>query len=202
MGDRTSPVHRLYVISNSINEKIYVGQSSEHFLSHRWGGHVARARKGTDTYLYRAMRKHGIENFYIEEIARCHDKVELLRLEKFWIGLLKANIKEFGYNQTFGGEAPKHTEETKRKISEIQSGRVFSEERKSRQREILSNPETVLKRITALKAWWVEAKKTKNHPFLKGAQKEWNQERWAAMSSDEKSDTVRKLHESKNGTNR
>jgi hypothetical protein len=113
------------------------------------------------------MRKHGIERFSIEEIARCHDKQELVRLEKFWIGLLNANKKEFGYNQTFGGEAPKHTEETKRKISEVQKGRILSEERKIRQRQILSDPEIVEKRIAALKAWWVEARKTNNHPFFR-----------------------------------
>jgi group I intron endonuclease len=183
MGDRTSPIHRLYIISNTVNEKKYVGQSSEHFLSHRWGGHKARAKQGSDTHLYRAMRKYGVENFFIEEIARCHTKTELLRLEKFWIGLLKANIKEFGYNQTFGGEAPKHTEETKQKISEVQKGRVFSEARKQQQREILSNPETVQKRIDALKAWWVEAKKTKNHPFLRGDKKNITPEGREAMAA-------------------
>jgi group I intron endonuclease len=170
MSDRTSHVHRLYIITNGVNDKKYVGLTSAHFLSTRWGAHRDRARDGKDTYLYRAMRKYGIQNFSIEEIASCHNREELLRLEKFWIGMIHSNDRIFGYNQTHGGEAPKHTKETRKKISEIQKGRKLSEPRASQQREILSRPEIQQKRVTALKMWWAEAKKTSNHPFLRGEQ--------------------------------
>jgi hypothetical protein len=114
------------------------------------------------------MRKHGVENFSIEEIAECGSKKELLRLEKFWIGMVHSNDKNFGYNQTHGGESPKHTEETKKKISLVQKGRKYSDERIAQQKEILSRPDVEEKRIKNLKEWWVLAKKTNNHPFLRG----------------------------------
>lgn len=141
MSDRISPVHRLYIITNSANEKNYIGLSSSHFLSSRFRGHRRRSREGCGAYLYRAMRKHGADNFKIEEIAQCHSREELIRLEKFWIGMLHSNEKDSGYNQTCGGEAPKHTEETKRKISKIQIGRKKSPEALANQLASLRTPE-------------------------------------------------------------
>ena len=61
----------IYKITNKINGKIYVGETNR-TLKARWEQHLRRAnQKNTTEYLYNAMRKYGIENFYIEEITQC-----------------------------------------------------------------------------------------------------------------------------------
>ena len=57
----------IYVIKNKINEKVYVGQTiqsvHERFMQHK------RPSKGKLDYkIYKAFRKYGIENFYVETL--------------------------------------------------------------------------------------------------------------------------------------
>ena len=60
-----------YLITNNVNQKVYVGITIN--PTERWQRHQSNARneasiKGKGTYLYNAMRKHGIENFTFEVV--------------------------------------------------------------------------------------------------------------------------------------
>lgn len=60
-----------YLITNNVNQKVYVGITVN--PKERWQRHQSNARneasvKGKGTYLYNAMRKHGIENFTFEVV--------------------------------------------------------------------------------------------------------------------------------------
>lgn len=85
----------VYKITNKLNGKTYVGKTSKsieerfkkHFYNH-WSG---------ETYLYRAMRKHGFDNFEIDIIEEVVDDLD--EREKFWISELQPD-----YNMTDGGE--------------------------------------------------------------------------------------------------
>lgn len=81
--------------------------------------------------LYKTMRKYGIENFKFEIIEECEldelDEKENCYIEKYntYIHAEKSN----GYNMTIGGESTrgyKHSEETKRKMSEARKGKTLS----------------------------------------------------------------------------
>lgn len=89
----------IYKISNSINDKIYIGKTSTTLLN-RWYHHKNAYLK-YDWHLYRAMRKYGIENFKIEEIENCSDE-NLNDRERYWIKYYDSYNK--GYNETEGGE--------------------------------------------------------------------------------------------------
>lgn len=90
----------IYVITNLINNKQYVGQTSIS-ISERFKQHIQDSKRYTDRPLYRAFQKYGINNFRIQELESC-DESELSHKEKQWIE--KLNTYHCGYNATLGGE--------------------------------------------------------------------------------------------------
>ena len=66
---------------NKLNGKIYVGKTTR-TLEERTAEHLRNSRK---SYIDRALRKYGIENFEITVLAECDTIEELNRLEKFYI---------------------------------------------------------------------------------------------------------------------
>lgn len=91
----------LYSISNDINEKLYIGKTYKS-LKQRWKLHVSDSKKDNkNRHLYNAMKKYGIEHFYIEEIGR-YKSGELEEMEKYYIE--KYDTYNNGYNCTTGGD--------------------------------------------------------------------------------------------------
>ena len=96
----------IYIIRNTINDKVYIGQTTQ-TIGIRFTNHKMASRTGEDTKFYRAMRKHGEENFYPELLER----VEIENLndrERYWIKHYQTylgfkNCK--GYNLTLGGQS-------------------------------------------------------------------------------------------------
>lgn len=86
----------IYKITNNITKDIYVGYSYNYLK--RWYFHKRNASKGVNTFLYRAMRKYGIENFSIELLEDCDNALNEQR-EKHWIATLVPR-----YNMTAGGD--------------------------------------------------------------------------------------------------
>ena len=89
----------IYVIKNDINDKLYVGKTIT-TINDRWLHHLDAYHK-YDWHLYRAMRKYGIEHFWIEEIEQCSDKI-INEREIYWID--KLDTFNSGYNMTIGGD--------------------------------------------------------------------------------------------------
>ena len=89
----------IYKISNSINDKLYIGKTCT-TLSNRWSHYISDYTK-YDWHLYRAMRKYGIENFSIELVEECEDN-KLNEQEQYWINYY--NSYNNGYNMTIGGD--------------------------------------------------------------------------------------------------
>lgn len=93
----------IYIIKNTINEKVYIGQTSR-TIEARWNQHKAAALRGENQgiILYNAMRKYGVENFYISEL----EKVDIKKLnerEIYWIKFYNSQSPN-GYNIRAGGE--------------------------------------------------------------------------------------------------
>lgn len=90
----------IYKITNRVNNKIYVGQT-RFTLEHRWKQHIYESKRDLSKPLYRAFKKYGIENFFIESIESVpFDKLN--EREIFWIAELDTFSK--GYNATRGGQ--------------------------------------------------------------------------------------------------
>lgn len=69
----------VYKITNDINDKIYIGQTTE-TLEQRFARHCGYQLKD-DTYLHRAMSKYGIQHFSIKLVETCRDQDELDQCE-------------------------------------------------------------------------------------------------------------------------
>lgn len=90
----------IYKITNLINNKIYIGLSTD--IRRRWEQHRNRSRDlKYQTHLYCAIRKYGLQNFKFEVIEEC-DKDCLQEREKYWIAYYDSYNN--GYNETLGGE--------------------------------------------------------------------------------------------------
>jgi group I intron endonuclease len=161
----------IYLITNVVNQKKYTGFTSD--AKQRWIEHQFYSYDPAHpkhSYIHRAMHKYGLDNFTFEVIYQSLDgKHTLDEMEAYF-------IKEYdtfgpnGYNLTSGGEGNpgykktpeqienhrrtlvgrKHTEEHKRKLSELQSGEnhnMFG----------IPKPQTVKDKISATKTgckWW------------------------------------------------
>jgi len=124
----------IYRIINKIDGKSYVGQFCKDSPKQRFTTHKRLARKeDTTEYLYRAIRKHGIENFEFTTVCVC-DKNELDELEKKYIEEFQT-FGENGYNMTSGGQGVKnykHTAETIEKLRISSTGKFPDEEIRKR----------------------------------------------------------------------
>jgi group I intron endonuclease len=119
----------IYKITNTINGKIYIGQTIKS-LSSRWSQHKSQTRyvsKGNNRkicrYLHSAMVKYGIDNFKIEEIDGANSQAELNYKE--WLYIHKFDcIAPNGYNLRAGGHSRSVVSESTRKLlSERMSGK-------------------------------------------------------------------------------
>ena len=104
----------IYLITNTVNGKVYVGQTNQ-LLHRRWGLHKARARKneGYTAHLYNAIRKYGIDNFDIKEIATCDTEEWSNYLERLYILIHDSMNPKIGYNMTSGGDRPSPSPEAR-----------------------------------------------------------------------------------------
>lgn len=109
----------IYVITNKLNGKQYVGQTIQK-LSVRLSRHRNDKRPG----ISQAIQKYGWENFSVEVLEECKSREKLNEREIFWIAKLNTKTPN-GYNLTTGGKGGgEHivTEETRKKLSESHLG--------------------------------------------------------------------------------
>jgi group I intron endonuclease len=132
-------VYSIYVIVNTENTKVYVGQTYQ-ALNRRWKQHKIYSKFSKEK-IYQAIRKYGIEKFNIKLICYVPTSEEADLKERELIKHYDS-IKN-GYNIQDGGRFGfKMTEETKLKISIKNKGKKRSEEtkekirRKTRKRKI------------------------------------------------------------------
>ena len=96
----------IYVITNEINGKQYVGLSKN--CLKRWADHYSKSytsnkKDDLEKALYKAMRKYGRDNFSFKIIEECSED-KLSEREIYWINKLNTYYK--GYNETLGGDIP------------------------------------------------------------------------------------------------
>jgi group I intron endonuclease len=86
----------IYKITNSINGKVYIGQTVQKNPKMRWYDHQAKARCGVNQPLFNAIRKYGVENFTWEVIDQANSLEELNKLEEQFVE--QYNSIHTGYN--------------------------------------------------------------------------------------------------------
>lgn len=95
----------IYIIKNKINSKVYIGQTRK-TINDRWKEHLSNVFI-RDQAIYLAMRKYGIENFYIEELEYVENDNYIDNREIFYIRKYNS-LAPNGYNLILTGKSFKN----------------------------------------------------------------------------------------------
>lgn len=90
----------IYKTTNTINGKIYVGQTSKDL--------TVSSYLGSGVLLVKAIRKYGKKNFIQEILCECSTQSELDQMEDYWIKELDSRSRDIGYNLSEGGLGGSH----------------------------------------------------------------------------------------------
>ena len=94
----TMPIYqegKIYNIYNTITDDIYIGSTTQKLCERMRNHRNDHKSKSYFNYpIYKAFREHGVENFFIELIEKCHrnDKDELTKPEGNYMRTLKPSL--------------------------------------------------------------------------------------------------------------
>ena len=131
----------VYKATNNLNGHVYIGKTIRPIRS-RIMQHIRDSKKEHYRYPFaNALRKYGELNFSWEILCLADNVGILNSLERFYIAAYRKILNVFLYNVTDGGDGAgvgkynhfygkHHSEETKRKLSDIRVGKKMSENQK------------------------------------------------------------------------
>lgn len=91
----------IYIIKNDVNDKVYIGLSNN--IQRRWRDHHYLTSVNDKSGIHQAMRKYGVNHFYIEVLEELPSDRQLMgEREKYWIDYYDSY--HHGYNETIGGD--------------------------------------------------------------------------------------------------
>ena len=102
----------IYIITNTINNKVYIGQSVNYWQRAKIHRRKLESNTHENTYLQHSYNKNN-KCFSIKILDRCK-KEELNDREIHWIAEYKSFESDFGYNLTKGGSGKKPANNIKR----------------------------------------------------------------------------------------
>lgn len=151
-------MYKVYKHENLINGKVYIGITSMN-VKRRWENGNGYAKQ---PLFGRAIQKYGWHSFSHEVLYDGLSKEEAEQKEIELIAVYKSNNPEYGYNiQNGGNTLGKHSEETRKKISESNKGRIVTPEQRLKISKALKgqkiSPETRTKISNSLqgeKCYW------------------------------------------------
>jgi group I intron endonuclease len=123
-----------YLITNTQNNKVYVGQTQS--IPGRWKDHLRTAKypekyKVSFSLIHKAIRKWGVDNFIIEQLDVQSSGKDINDSEIKWIAYYRQRLgKNNVYNLTNGGDGIKgyqYTEKQLKALSERMIGKMEGE---------------------------------------------------------------------------
>lgn len=117
----------VYKIENAINGKVYIGITTRKY-TRRFSEHKNNLNKNRhrNKHLQSSWNYYGSTAFNFKMLMQCYDKKELLKKEEYFIKLYNSNNSVNGYNKSSGGEYPVFSEESRKKISIANKGKILS----------------------------------------------------------------------------
>lgn len=116
----------VYKTTNTINGKIYIGQTRSKDNSYL----------GSGILIKKAIEKYGRHNFIRETLCECSSQEELDKMERYLIKELNSKSPDIGYNVAdggYGGGTPigfKHSKISCENMSKSRIGIIFTSEHK------------------------------------------------------------------------
>ena len=123
----------IYLITNILNERKYIGQSHYIDPQKRWATHLRSSKNNSPYAVHSAIRKYGKENFKIERLCVCPYSA-LGNMESYYAEQYGTYVwdPEPGYNMVWCGENFRrgitHTQEVREKLSKSHIGKIQSKE--------------------------------------------------------------------------
>lgn len=125
----SKPYGIIYCITNLVNGKRYIGQTTMP-LYKRW--HAHKKANGRCISIAAAIKKYGVDAFEIIEIDRAFSREELDEKEVAHIAAANTLDPQFGYNLRPGGMSATFSEETRALMSARKKGGTLAEEHKAK----------------------------------------------------------------------
>lgn len=146
----------IYKLTNTINNKIYIGLTTEKSIDERCRKRNAEAkyRSERNSYMLNAIRKYGSDVFSVEQIDTANSLEELKQKEIYYIALYNSTDRNIGYNLTKGGEGNlglKMSDETKDKIRKKRLGTKWTIEQKEAKKKAIKEGSIKLNISQAIK---------------------------------------------------
>ena len=111
----------IYLITNNVNNKVYVGQTIN--FKARW-------HKSYNPHLESAFRKYGKENFYFHILEEVEIDKELLNLrEQWWMDFFESYDRDKGYNICPKADSSLGYKHNTKSLEKMR-GRILTEEQK------------------------------------------------------------------------
>lgn len=125
----------IYKITNTINNKSYIGSAKNIRLRWKRHRHLIKHEKHHNKYLLSAIKKYKFENFTWEVIEFVEDFNNLIAREQYWLDFYKSYLREKGYNHSAVAASPlgvKHSAESRRNMSLAHVGNKHTQESKNK----------------------------------------------------------------------
>ena len=167
----------IYMVTNTVNGKKYIGQTRQPDIQRRWQQHRRISKSNLGPHLYNAYVAHGIDAFKFQIICVCFDddcdKFESEYIERY--NTLSPN----GYNIKSGGNSSPPSQETREKLRIAATNNMTAERREHLRTLFTGRPiqETQKAQISAsLKRYWASltpeqmqkvSEERKNNPRLR-----------------------------------
>jgi group I intron endonuclease len=122
----------IYLIRNTVNGKVYVGQSVH--IQRRWHEHKKCAKWGHKSHLYDAIRKYGADAFTHEILEECGPH-QFDEREAYWMARYDCRDPSKGYNLLPAGQRGRVMDaDCRERIAAKLRGRKLSPERVEKMR--------------------------------------------------------------------
>ncbi len=124
----------IYVITNLIDNKKYIGQTIDKKC--RWNGTLKGAYYCCyNQHLINSIKKYDVKNFKSEILIRTYNKKDLDFFEDYYIIIYDTMNPKKGYNWKGGGAYGKHIDKTKKKCRDVML-------KKKQEKGYINSPET------------------------------------------------------------
>jgi len=124
----------VYKITNSINDKVYVGQTVQKLRERLDANNI---ENHYNEYLRNAFNKHGYDSFCVSVLSYCDTIDELNEKEAYWISFYGSTEQSKGYNLLEGGNNKRHHNLTREKLRKANTGHITTPETREKIRKAM-----------------------------------------------------------------